>query len=208
MPTEINAHSLLALIIILRDIPLDDKYFSPWLFGSQSCEKTFRSLRSMTGVFSTIINFSMLGFLHRIHKLSIKDKIQSETEKIKHGMSFPRQEKHKHKDGIGSHKEISSELSDEDIWNALSRAEARAKELMEELGMADDLQKGNMWDIPPIPFNSQDIKLDEDDDDDDNEDGRNNEKEGENYVAMEEDPFVSSADSISNNYTERNQGIA
>ena len=62
--------------------------------------------------------------------------------------------------------------------------------------MADDLQKGNMCDIHPIPFNSQDIKLDEEDDDnDDNEDGRNNEKEGENYVAME---VVSSANSICN----------
>ena len=111
----------------MRDIPQDSKYFSPWLFGSQSYEKTFWSLRSMSGVLSTIINFSMLGFLHQIHKLSIRDDIQSNTEKLTHGISFLRLERHKNKEGIGAHNNFSLDVSNEEIYNALSRVEMRAK---------------------------------------------------------------------------------
>ena len=79
MCIEINAHSLLAFILMMHDMP-NSTHFCPWRLGSQSCEKTFRSLRSMTGTFSTIINFSMLGFLQRIHKLAIRDELQSNAE--------------------------------------------------------------------------------------------------------------------------------
>ena len=41
-----------------------------WLAGSQSCEQLFRLLRSMTPVFSTIINFSIKGIMERIHRLN------------------------------------------------------------------------------------------------------------------------------------------
>lgn len=94
----------------------------------------------MSGVLSTIINFSMLGFLHRIHKLSIRDDIQLNTEKLTHGISFLRLERHKSKEGIGAHKNFSLDISNEEIYDALSRAEMRAKKIMEELGMAEDLK--------------------------------------------------------------------
>ena len=41
-----------------------------WTTGSQGCEQVFRLLRSMTPVFSTVINFSLKAILERIHKLS------------------------------------------------------------------------------------------------------------------------------------------
>ena len=63
---ELNGHSLILLLLTLRDtIPNGDQHFLPWLLGSQACEQTFRTARSMTSTFSTIINFSMLGFLHQ-----------------------------------------------------------------------------------------------------------------------------------------------
>ena len=65
---ELNAHSLIIFIRTLRDhIPNGSDYFLPWLLGSQPCESTFRAARSMTGTFSTIVNFSLLGFLQRLH---------------------------------------------------------------------------------------------------------------------------------------------
>lgn len=76
----------------------------------------------------------MLGFLHQIHKLSIRDGIQSNTEKLTHGITFLRLEKHKNKEGIGAHN-FSLDISNEEIYNALSRAEMRAKKIMEELGI-------------------------------------------------------------------------
>ena len=65
---ELNAHSLIIFIRTLRDhIPNGSDYFLPWLLGSQPCESTFRAARSMTGTFSTVVNFSLLGFLQRLH---------------------------------------------------------------------------------------------------------------------------------------------
>ena len=57
MCIELNAHAIITLVIILRD------FYLTWLLGSQTCERVFRSARSMTSTFSTIINFSMLGLM-------------------------------------------------------------------------------------------------------------------------------------------------
>ena len=73
---EINAHSLLAVNLTLCHSE-EQHCFSPWSLGSQSCEQTFCSLRSRNGNFFTIINFSMLGILHRLHKLAIKHDLES-----------------------------------------------------------------------------------------------------------------------------------
>lgn len=57
MCVEINAHLLLAYTIMMIDTYADKpEVFVPWLMGSQSCEQIFRSPRSMTGTFSTMIN--------------------------------------------------------------------------------------------------------------------------------------------------------
>ena len=69
---ELNGHALVSLVILMRDkIPNENKLFCLWLMGSQPCEQTFRAARSMTGTFSTIINFSMYPLLQRLHRLQI-----------------------------------------------------------------------------------------------------------------------------------------
>lgn len=79
--------------------------------GFAKLRENVRSVRSMTGTFSTIINFSMLGFLRRLHKLSIKDELQSDTEILKHGIIFPRLERNKRKDGIGFQTDSSTKIT-------------------------------------------------------------------------------------------------
>ena len=92
MCVELNAHSLLMYLLLLRDnYPQHSSSFSPWMIGSQSCEKIFRTLHGMTGTFSTMVNFSMLGLLQRLHKLDILEELQSEET---HKIVFPRQEKY------------------------------------------------------------------------------------------------------------------
>ena len=72
MCIELNAHALITFLITLRDTPSADKCFMPWFLGSQSCEKIFRAARSMSSTFSTMINFGMLGFLRRLHRMQIQ----------------------------------------------------------------------------------------------------------------------------------------
>ena len=52
---ELNAHAIVCLLILMRDYPKKDGVYLPWLLGSQSCEKTFRLVLSMTSTFSTMV---------------------------------------------------------------------------------------------------------------------------------------------------------
>ena len=80
MCIELNAHAIVTLVILLRDIYQEDKAYLPWLLGSQTCEKAFRLVRSMTSTFSTMINFSMLGLMRRLHRLQLQSQLQAESK--------------------------------------------------------------------------------------------------------------------------------
>ena len=84
---ELNAHSL---IILLLTACKSGYTFLPWLYGSQSCEKLFRTLRSMSSTFSTVVNFGMLGVngvLRRLHRLQIQ--FHLETSSHDTGIVYP-----------------------------------------------------------------------------------------------------------------------
>ena len=98
MCIELNAHSLIIFILTLRNC-LPDSGFLPWLLGSQSCEKAFRAARSMSSIFSTVINFGMLGLLRRLHRLHVQFCLESQSEET--GIMYPRIQEHKIKDGHG-----------------------------------------------------------------------------------------------------------
>ena len=87
--TEINGHCLITFLLVCKseNIP-----FKPWLLGSQPCEKLFCTARSMSSVYSTVINFSILGLLQRLHRIHIQNIIEAEGEE--NGIVFPHREKH------------------------------------------------------------------------------------------------------------------
>lgn len=77
---QINAHSLLGLYRKLRDENLL-KLFIPSLYNSQTCENFFRLARSFTTTQSTVINFSIYDFLHRLKRIQIAQDLQSQFTK-------------------------------------------------------------------------------------------------------------------------------
>ena len=77
---ELNAHALIIALIISRDNFAGRCCFMPWLFGSQSSEEAFRSVRSMSGVFSPVINFGMLGLLRQLHRLDLLSRLEAESK--------------------------------------------------------------------------------------------------------------------------------
>ena len=163
MCIELNAHALLLFLTACRDI-YSPSTFLPWLLGSQSCERIFRMARSLSSTYSTIINFGMLGFLRRIHKIHIQFRLECESTETK--MTYPRAEKNRKK--IGHHNEKGEVLliSDDAIATVVKRAQERAKETVEVLGMKDLLVHGNCWENPPTPaLKEQDLQDDEFDDD-------------------------------------------
>ena len=79
----------------------------------------------MTGNFSTIVNFSMLRFLQRIHKFAVKDDLESKEERKANEIKIPRMDKHVHKDGIGIEQQYTINLSNDDIIEILKLKQKR-----------------------------------------------------------------------------------
>ena len=161
---ELNAHSLITFVLSLQTIPSVNRSFYPWMLGSQCCEKMFRAARSMSSVFSTVINFGMLGLLQRIHRLHIQSILESESEETT--IKYHHAESHKKKDGHScanlQHLHIHS-ITLQDISKTVEKACEMAKETINKLGMSELLHKHNSWDTPPICF-LQDEEFMEDDD--------------------------------------------
>lgn len=86
---EINGHGLLNIISQLRSENME-QCFLPWLFDSQACEETFRTARSMSGTQSTVINFCVKEFIHRMNRIEVLTSIPS---KLGDCCVFPRKQK-------------------------------------------------------------------------------------------------------------------
>ena len=145
----------------------------PWLLGSQTCEKTFRNVRSMSSTFSTVLNFSILGhgMLRRLHRLNIQLQLQSNSQDL---IKFPSVERHRNK--AGKNKlvmEALSAIEDKHISEAIQRAKIKARSTLEALGMDKLLKIHSIWDNENttddlFARNLPDDNGDDDDDDIDN----------------------------------------
>lgn len=82
---QINAHMILALYRKLRD-KNQLQYFLPSLYNSQTCESFFRLARSFTTTQSTVINFSVYQFLHRLKRIQVAEDLQAKFSKGKYSL--------------------------------------------------------------------------------------------------------------------------
>jgi hypothetical protein len=72
-----------------RDKPLlTNEIFHPYLFGSQPCEKMFRTTTSMTSTLSTVVNYSI-----KMRRLDRIKRINSILHDLKEVFTFPREVK-------------------------------------------------------------------------------------------------------------------
>ena len=117
MSIELNAHALVTYVLSIRDhFQGAFTNFTPWLLGSQTCKNTFRTLRSMSSTFSTVLNFSILGML-RLHRLNIQLTLQSSSQNL---IKFPNVERHHNNAGKNKlPKEALSTIKNEDISEAI-----------------------------------------------------------------------------------------
>lgn len=120
---EINARSLINCIKKLRDRNMPELFLPP-IYDSQTCEKTFRLLRSMGTVNFTRINFSLYDILHMFGRVEVQNHIayfKLSSEQVKFPLSHKREQKTKIYD-LPNDDEINSVLvkaKDEAIQDAL-----------------------------------------------------------------------------------------
>jgi len=123
---ELNAHSLLAICLLVKQQQLPESALSISKYHSQSCENTFRLTRSMSGPFSSIVNFTIDQFLKRAGKLAVLTDIETKSEsgQLECPLQFPKH--HKRRRRMASNKSTSNSsidrLTNENIENTICRA--------------------------------------------------------------------------------------
>lgn len=166
---ELNAHSIVIFLLTLRKLSINAA-FLPWLLGSQSCEKAFRAARSMSSIFSTVINFGMLGLLRRLHRMNIEFCLEAESQET--GIRYPSIEAHKTKDGHGNESvQCVEDVTEEKLAETIMKSKEEAQEKIKELGMKEVLDKNKCWENPPTPLIDEADLNDADDDEDEEEKG-------------------------------------
>ncbi|CAF4406065.1 unnamed protein product [Didymodactylos carnosus] len=152
---ELNAHSLLYLVLLVKTNILPIESLQIPLFSSQSCEGMFRNARSLTGTQSTMINFSVYDFLHRTEKITALNYIKTtQIENKDFKISFPRHHKHGKKEDSSRTTLNMDDIDDIDIDEIISKAFAHAKQLMSGLEIDIVLQKNKLLTLERL---SQDV---------------------------------------------------
>lgn len=75
---ELNAHSLVLLLLHMKKNDMS-KLFKPDLFSSQPCESLFRTVRSFTSTYSTVVNCSVKEILERMNKIQLQGDIATQN---------------------------------------------------------------------------------------------------------------------------------
>lgn len=167
---EINAYGLLHLITKFRDSG-SPELFQPALFNSQTCEHTFRQMRSMTTIYWTRINFSLLELLHIVGRIELVNDIIHDKLK-QHDVKFPRLERQ-------SNQCPEYDLpTNEEIREILQKAQQTALNDAAEFGMTctlSDLNKCPITNVSDkVMKRNKCSQIDECSDDDDDDDSDEN----------------------------------
>ena len=145
---EINAHSLVYLIVLVSEGQLPTEALNIWLQNSQTCESTFRSARSMSSSSSAGVNFTVSQFINRINKLSALQYIKDHTDENK--LRFP----HHHKLSTASRGTTNlpntTDLSKAVIEKTITNAYKFVTDLFTPLNIKELLRNGRMLSIDEL----------------------------------------------------------
>lgn len=122
---EINAQSIILLIIYLKKKNLPELFITT-LLGSQQCENLFRALRSMSSVYSTVTNMSVLEMMHRIKRVDLQNSIKHNLPQFEFPGNNPSSEQSN---------AIRSLPSEADIYKVLQSAKLKAVADAQRLGL-------------------------------------------------------------------------
>ncbi|CAF1524742.1 unnamed protein product [Adineta ricciae] len=147
---EINIHCLTSIIILVSTGRLPPYSLNTYLFSSQACEATFRTARSLTGVFSSITNFSVHEFMNKIEKISILNHIKSseESNDTTYSLKFPAHHKHRRNEATRSmNSQDALPLTLDDIENIVVTAYHDAELIMKDLKLTETMKKHKLNDL-------------------------------------------------------------
>ncbi|CAF2821613.1 unnamed protein product [Rotaria sp. Silwood2] len=133
----------LSLMLKQHDLP-KQALLGVHLFNSQPCESIFRDARSLSGSFSTIVNFTVNNFIRRSQKLSILNQIK--YDQSENNLCFPLHYKHKHDDSLTSPDRL-DEIDTLDVELVISNAYNQAINIVKHSKMLQTLTRNGITDI-------------------------------------------------------------
>jgi hypothetical protein len=139
LSVELNAHNLLYIVCLVKQQHLPKQTLTNiHLFNSQSCESIFRDARSLTGTFSTMVNFSVRGFTRRSQKLSILNELKH--NRLEENLRFPVHHEHKRENLVKlSHQPDDMDISD--IEQTISEAYEQAIDMIKHSTVLNELSQ-------------------------------------------------------------------
>ena len=134
LSAEINAHNLLYLVLLVKQKQLPPRVLHIHTFSSQPCELIFRNTRALSGIYSSIVNFTVHDLLRRAQRLSLLNDIkckQTNDESV-NKLIFPVHYKHRN-DRQTSRIESQSEIDQIDIEQIIIEAYKKAVDILDGL---------------------------------------------------------------------------
>jgi hypothetical protein len=149
---EINAHTLLyiILLVIQKRLPVDA--LNTYLFSSQTCENTFRIARALSGPYSSITNFTVKSFINRCEKISIINSIKTHGGQIgDYQFKFPQHHKHDKEVCVYSINPLKKfNLTEFDIEKIIENAFESAKNYVTMVNMNNLLKNKKLFSLPEL----------------------------------------------------------
>ncbi|CAF4032427.1 unnamed protein product [Rotaria sp. Silwood1] len=147
LSVEINAHNLLYLVLLVKQKKLPKEALNIHIFNSQSCESMFRNTRSLSGTFSTVVNFTINDFLRRSQKLSMLNQIKNDQSN--ETLLFPVHHKHKKDPDLLSSQNL-DDIDDLDIEQIILEAFNSAIDLIQHSKISTLLRKHDIFNIDSL----------------------------------------------------------
>lgn len=144
---ELNAHHLTYLTLLVAETLLPSEALNVSIFNSQACENFFRLARSISGTFSTTVNFSVQQFLNREEKISMLNSIKTQSNSSFPSTKFKFPNHHKMQQDHKRQSMQPEKVNQQQIEEQVNRAYKDAISLLLPLGIKNVLEKSNIVNI-------------------------------------------------------------
>ncbi|CAF1656724.1 unnamed protein product [Rotaria magnacalcarata] len=141
---ELNAHNLTYLTLLVAEDQLPLETLKVSLFNSQTCENFFRLSRSMSGTFSTSVNFSVQQFLNRQEKISFLNSIKTQSNSSYPSSKFVFPSHHKTQQNHKYSTIQPEKITKQQVQVQVDRAFKDAVTLLLPLGIEDVLKEAHI----------------------------------------------------------------
>lgn len=137
--------------MLVKQKQLPPRVLHIYTFSSQPCESIFRNTRALSGIYSSIVNFTVHDFLRRAQRLSLLNDIKCKqtNDEAVNKLAFPVHYKHRN-DRQSSRIESQSEIDQIDIEQIITEAYNEAVDILEGLEILNVLKNKRVLGLKPL----------------------------------------------------------